>query len=241
MANRYFVDALPAGAGARTDPPIGEQSGEHELTGDTAHHLSKVLRVAPGDEVVLADGRGGQCTATVRRVRGRSVTVALSQVHHVAERLPRVHIAFAPPRLTRADWLFEHGTEAGAAVFWPLWTQRTRPQGDRLERWQKIVRAAAGQCDRAWLPSIRPPMEMREFAMRPDLPARRLLATEAAPALQPGATAETLLLVGPEGGLADDEQALCIELGFAPVGLGPHVLRTETAALLGIGMLALRD
>ena len=97
MANRYFVDSLP-------------DAGEHSLTGETAHHLSKVLRVAAGDEIVLSDGRGAQCTATVLQARGRNVTVQLTDHQQLAEPSPQIHIAFAPPRLARADWLFEQGT-----------------------------------------------------------------------------------------------------------------------------------
>src|SRR5262249_48982295 len=150
----------------------------------------------------------------------------------------RVHVAFAPPRFPRAEWLLEHGTEVGVAVFHPLTSERTGPQGSaRLDRWQKVVRAAAGQCDRAWLPEVRPLRSLRAFLADPGLPADRRIAAAGAPPPSAPVRGDVLLLVGPEGGLSPDEQELARERAFAPMGLGPHVLRTETAALVGAAVL----
>ncbi len=225
MARRYFVDPLP--------PP-----GEAELTGDVAHHLSRVLRVGVGVVIVLADGHGNECTATVASTRGRSLCVEAGPSRAMPRPSREVHIAFAPPRWNRAEWLLEHGTEVGVTTFWPLWTGRTRPQSERLDRWLKIVRAAAGQCDRAWLPTVHPARSLEELLREPDLPATRLLADPAGPPLA-GATPQdrSILLVGPEGGFDPVEKALLFDHGFEPRGLGPYVLRTETAALVGAGLL----
>src|SRR5258705_999324 len=96
MARRYFVDSLP--------PP-----GPASLRGDAVHHIWDVLRAGPGDEVILADGRGGECRARIDgRQRGELLLTAASALRVPPPRL-RVHLAFAPPRLTRAEWLFEHG------------------------------------------------------------------------------------------------------------------------------------
>jgi 16S rRNA (uracil1498-N3)-methyltransferase len=153
-----------------------------------------------------------------------------------------VHVAFAPPKLTRAEWLFEHGTEAGVSVFHPLWTSRTRPQGERADRWSRIVRAAAGQCDRDWLPDVRPLRELETFLADPALPAARFVADAGAPPLGELAPrqGEVLLLVGPEGGFTPAEQHAAAAAGFVPAGLGPHTLRTETAALVGAAVVLAR-
>jgi 16S rRNA (uracil1498-N3)-methyltransferase len=226
MARRYFVDPLPA-------------AGPAILRGDAVHHLCAVLRAGLGDEVVLADGHGGECRALVERRRGDELLLTVGRASHVPAPHVRVHVAFAPPRFARAEWLFEHGTEVGVAVFHPLATERTRPQGARDDRWQKIVRAAAGQCDRAWLPEVRPLRSLREFLADTSLPKDRRLATAAAPPPSPPVDGEVVLLVGPEGGFAVDEQELARANGFSPMGLGPHVLRTETAALIGAAALLL--
>jgi 16S rRNA (uracil1498-N3)-methyltransferase len=156
-----------------------------------------------------------------------------------------VTLAFAVPRLHRSEWLLEHGTEVGVSVFQPLWTSRTRPQGERPERWQRLVRAAAGQCDRAWLPSVAAAQELPAWLAGPGLPdgvgARLLASGDGQPlADTPVARGPVVLLVGPEGGFTAEERAQIDAAGFAPVRLGPHILRTETAALLGAGLLLAR-
>lgn len=227
MARRYFVDSLP--------PPGGTV-----LVGDVAHHLSTVMRARPGDALLLGDGRGRECDATVERSGGGKVAVQVGETRVVEPHRFELHVAFAPPKWTRADWLFEHGTETGVAVFWPLWTERSRPQGGRADRWQKLVRAAAGQCDRAWLPDVREVTELADFLQAPSLPKQRFLADgdgEPCPSAIDGGAAA--LLVGPEGGFTPAERALAVQHGFVPIALGPHVLRTETAALCGASALVL--
>jgi 16S rRNA (uracil1498-N3)-methyltransferase len=225
VARRYFVDELP---------PVGDAV----LDGDVAHHLGTVLRVRPGEALLLGDGKGTQCRATVARVGSGKVALRVEAPTAVAPPTFLLHLAFAPPKWTRAEWLFEHGTEAGVAVFWPLWTERSRPQGHRQDRWQKLVRAAAGQCDRAHLPTVEPVTELAAF-LRGDLPQARFVGDAgAAPAPTEIAT-NAVLLVGPEGGFTDAERAAIAAAGFVAIGLGPHVLRTETAALAGATVLAL--
>lgn len=225
MPARFFLSELPP-------------AGSTAVDGDLAHHLAHVLRARPGSEIVLADGRGRTAPATVTGVDRRRVTLRVADARRAPAPLRAVHIAFAPPRLQRAEWLFEHGTEVGIDVFWPLWTSRSRPQGERQDRWHRIVRAAAGQCDRDWLPEVRPARDLAEFLAEPDLPAARFVALPGAPPLAPLAPAgDVLVLVGPEGGFGDDEAAAVRAAGFAPAGLGPHVLRTETAALVAAALL----
>jgi len=230
MAHRYFVDHLP-------------EPGPTHVDGELAHHLGRVLRSRPGDKVVLGDGRGGTAQTTIVAVGRDRVELRVDAVARAEPPAPAVMLAFAPPRQQRGEWLFEHGTEVGVAVFQPLWTQRTRPQGERPERWAKVVRAAAGQCDRAWLPEVRPAIEFAAFLQQPGLAAARWLATANAPPLRdqfggtPATLTEAVLLVGPEGGFTAEEQAAAAAAGFQPCGLGPHILRTETAALVGAAML----
>ncbi|MCU0865185.1 MAG: 16S rRNA (uracil(1498)-N(3))-methyltransferase [Planctomycetes bacterium] len=225
MANRYFVTELP-------------RPGPLRLDGELSHHLGRVLRARPGDRVVLGDGRGGTADAAVTAVGKHAVEVDVTAVHGAAPARPHVLLAFAPPRQQRTDWLLEHGTEVGIAGFQPLWTARTRPQGERLERWLKIVRAAAGQCDRAWLPELLPAMELTTWLRSDAVPAARVLADPAGAPLTDGVAAERVaLLVGPEGGFDADERQAIAAAGFVPRGLGPHILRTETAAVVGAAML----
>lgn len=228
MANRYFVDHLP-------------EPGPATLDGELAHHLGRVLRSRPGESVVLGDGRGGTARGTITTVGRERVELTIDEVRREPPPKPAVLLAFAPPRQQRGEWLFEHGTEVGVAGFQPLWTSRTRPQGERPERWAKVVRAAAGQCDRTWLPEVRPALEFAAFLQQAQLPSDRWLATANAAPLRDLAAArsthQAVLVVGPEGGFTADEQAAAEAAGFQPCGLGPHILRTETAALVGAAML----
>lgn len=223
MAQRYFVDPLPATGPARLD-------------GDLAHHLGTVLRAAPGDELRLGDGRGGAAVAVVRSVQRGRIDVDVLAVQQQPPPQLVVHVAFALARLPRVDWLFEHGTEVGVSGFFPLWTSRTRPGGERVDRWRKLVLAAAGQCDRLFVPEVHAPMALEQFLAGP-LPERRFVAAKDAPRLSAPAAGAAVLLVGPEGGLTDTEQAAAVASGFVPVGLGPFTLRTETAALVGAALL----
>lgn len=229
MAHRYFVPTLP-------DP------GPTAVDGDLAHHLGRVLRSRPGDPVRLGDGRGGTAEAEVTLVQRDRVQLLVRRVLREPPPSPRLLLAFAPPRQQRSEWLFEHGTEVGVAVFQPLWTERTRPQGERPERWTKVVRAAAGQCDRAWLPEVHPAVELATFLRSQDLPARRWIATAGAPPLgqHEGPHDDVVLLVGPEGGFSVAEVGAAAAAAFVPCGLGPHVLRAETAALVGASILMAR-
>ena len=225
MPARFFLPMLP-------------EPGDTAVDGELAHHLATVLRARPGAELRVGDGRGGTADAHVVAVERRRVHLRIARVHRTPPPTRRVHVAFAPPRLARAEWLFEHGTEVGVDVFWPLWTARTRPQGERLDRWQRIVRAAAGQCDRDWLPEVQPARELGAFLGGP-LPPARFVGAPGAPPLGEAADAagDVVVLVGPEGGFADGERDAVAAAGFVPAGLGPHVLRTETAALVAAALL----
>ncbi|MCR9246748.1 MAG: 16S rRNA (uracil(1498)-N(3))-methyltransferase [bacterium] len=225
MAQRYFVDRLP-------DP------GSFELDGELAHHLGTVLRSKPGTEIRLADGRGRTAPAGIVTVERRRITLEVGPATYREPPARSVHLAFSPPRKHRADWLFEHATEVGVTTFWPVWTRRTRPQGERPDRWERMARAAAGQCDRDWLPEVRPALELDEFVAHRDLPAAKLLADRDGEPLTGAGAGAVLLFVGPEGGLAPAERDQLLAAGFAPRRFGEHILRTETAALLGAGLLA---
>jgi 16S rRNA (uracil1498-N3)-methyltransferase len=230
MAHRYFVPELPA-------------AGPHVLTGELAHHLGRVLRARPGDPFVLGDGRGRSAPAVVASVGRDRVACEVGPATAAPPPALRLVVAFAVPRLARAEWLLEHGTELGVAAFQPLATSRSRPQAERPERWQRIVTAAAGQCDRAWLPDVLPAAELEPWLQGALPRARWVGAGDAAARLGDGDDAlaeDGVLLVGPEGGFTARELAAIGAAGFAPRRFGPHVLRTETAALAGAALLLAR-
>lgn len=224
MANRYFLAELP--------PP-----GRHALPDDLAHHLGRVLRARAGDELRLGDGRGGTARATIAEVDRRGIRVDVADATREPPPPCALTLAFAVPRLQRVEWLLEHGTELGVARFQPIWTQRTRPTEGRADRWERIVAAAAGQCDRAWLPAVEPACELGALLARTELPAARYVARPDGDAPAPAPPGPTLLLVGPEGGFTAEEAAAIGSAGCRGIRLGRHILRTETAALVGAAAL----
>lgn len=234
MANLYHLPQLP-------------DTGPTELTGDVAHHLARVLRVRVGETVRLGDGRGKTAVATVTEVHKQRIAVELGPIATEQALRPALTLAFAVPRPSRADWLVEHATELGVHRFQPLWTQRSRPQGLRADRWRKVARAAAGQCARAWLPEVAEPIELVHLLENPQpgdsqpgapQPEQLLLADQHGGDcdLAEG-TDRATLLIGPEGGLSPEEREAALAAGYVPMRFGAHILRTETAAVIGAGIL----
>ncbi|MCA8958660.1 MAG: 16S rRNA (uracil(1498)-N(3))-methyltransferase [Planctomycetes bacterium] len=229
MARRYHLTPLP--------PP-----GRHPLPAELSHHLARVMRIRVGGPVVLFDGAGLECAAAVCGIRGsgRSPTVEVETALATPGGFePDVHltVAFPPPKGGRTAELLEHGTELGIAAFQPLRSARAVRDLERPERWQRVVAAAAGQCDRARIPALRPSCALRTLLEDPALPAERYLADAAGPPLAPAQTCEVVLLVGPEGGLSEDERSLVCEAGFAPRRMAIPTLRVETAVLAGAALL----
>ena len=224
MANLYHLPRLP-------DP------GKATLTGAVAHHLLRVLRLAPGDALELSDGQGRSARATVCEARRRDLLVEVDAPVIRARTRPEIVLAFACPRPARADWLIEHGTELGVAAFQPISTERSTPNSVRTARWRKLASAAAGQCARYHLPEIREPLALAAF-LGSSLPADRVLADlDGAPPCRRNPTDPVAILVGPEGGFSPAEHTMAVERGFVATTFGPHILRTETAALVSAAVL----
>ena len=217
---------------------------ELDLPAGAARHV-QVLRLQPGDELTLFDGRGGEFSAKVVRMGRSDVGVAVG-VHDPVERegAVQVHLALGMPANERMDWLVEKAAELGAASIQPLMSARTvlRLSGERADKkvahWQAVAIAACEQCGRNRVPKIHAMATLTDW-LRQQTPAagerRYLLSlTEGAGALTAGATGAAHFLSGPEGGLAPQEESAALAAGFIPVRLGPQILRAETAPLAAL-------
>jgi 16S rRNA (uracil1498-N3)-methyltransferase len=210
------------------------------LTGDQVHRLAHVLRLRAGAPVAVFNGRDGEWAATVANLSKGRGGLAVGRRLRVQAAGPDVWLLFAPIKHGPIDWLVEKGTELGAAVLWPVFTRRTVASRVNPERLAVRAVEAAEQCERLTVPELRPATTLdRLLDAWPD--GRRLLVLDetgsGAPIAEAAATAAgpAALLVGPEGGLAPEERAALYKRPFVTnVGLGPRILRAETAAVAAL-------
>ncbi|WP_405231623.1 16S rRNA (uracil(1498)-N(3))-methyltransferase [Lentisalinibacter salinarum] len=222
-------------------------SGDEVTVGeDDARYLTRVLRLPVGAPLVLFDGRGGEYDATMVTAGRRVVTVAVGEHRAVERESPlAVTVAQGISRGERMDHVVQKTTELGAAAIVPLLCERGVVRLDdkraaaRLEHWQRVAVSACRQCGRNRLPQIAPITALEDWLAAPPTGLRLVLTPDAADGLTALArpTTPVTLLVGPEGGLTDRETQAAEAAGFRPVGLGPRILRTETAAVAGIAAL----
>jgi 16S rRNA (uracil1498-N3)-methyltransferase len=212
------------------------------LSGEDAHHLGRVLRLRPGELVIAADGHGNWRPC---RYRGDSATggaVIESDGDAVREDRPAppITLAFVPVKGDRPEWVVQKATEIGVDRIVVLRAARAvvRWEGDRaaksLERLGRVASEAAAQSRRLWMPELTGPCTLAELAQA-TAPGHLHQAELGGP---PPNGSETAVAVGPEGGWDDGERGL----GLPTLGLGPAVLRSETAAVAAAILLcALRD
>jgi 16S rRNA (uracil1498-N3)-methyltransferase len=206
-----------------------------------------VLRLRPKAALTLFNGRGGQYAASIERVAGSEVTVAVGEHEPIERESPfPLTLAQGVSRGERMDLVVQKATELGVARLVPVLTERSvvrldEAQSDRKSsHWRAIAIAACEQCGRNRLPEVALPAQLHEFLRQPAGDSVRLLLSplaelriEDVPRPARGVT----VLIGPEGGLADAEQRDALTAGFTAVNLGPRVLRTETAAIAALTLL----
>ena len=221
------------------------------VEGDEGFHAATVRRIRPGETLVLADGSGTLGDCVVEASDKRSLTARVLQRRTVEPAHPTVTVVQAIPKSERSELAIELATEAGADDFvaWQAARCMARWDGDRaakgLRRWRAVARSAARQSRRPHIPDVSGPMSTESLAgyltERISRGALALVLHESAEqplAERPVAAAGSIILVvGPEGGISDEELAALRHAGAEPVRLGPTVLRTSTAAAVGLGAI----
>ncbi|MRX11068.1 16S rRNA (uracil(1498)-N(3))-methyltransferase [Pseudoduganella sp. FT25W] len=224
---------------------IGQQLA---LPDSVAHHIH-VLRLAPGALITVFNGDGGEYAAAVVELGRRSVTVEI-KAHAAREaELPfAVTLAQALPEGSKMDWIIEKAIELGVSGFQPLAAQRcvvklsAERAEKKLEHWRGIIVSASEQSGRNRLAQLAPPQDYKQWITQQDLHRRIILTPRAEHSLADWARHQApqavTLVVGPEGGLSEQEEDLALRHGALPLSMGPRILRTETAALAAVSALS---
>ncbi len=232
------------------------KSDTPSLTGSEAHHFRHVLRGKRGERLTVFDGVGHECLCTVS-VLGKDRVGLQVQQRTAVPRLPyRVTLAQAVPKSRSMDLILQKATELGAERIVPLLSDRTivhvesEDVAAKVDRWQQIAVEAAKQCGTNWVPAVDPPIRPRDFFQVSSGGGLRLIASLQPDSLQlprllqeyaeehGGRPTSATILIGPEGDFTPAELADARSAGFRPLTLGPLVLRSETAAIYALSILA---
>ena len=232
-----------------TDQPL-KPGNQVVLKGNVAQHLGRVLRARAGDHIALFNGDGQEFAATVLTVSKREVSVDIGEAATPQTESPvYTTLGLCLSKGDRFDWAIQKATELGVGTIAPLYSERVDfsiPQ-DRIEKriahWQQIAINACEQCGRVKVPSITPPQSLLSWVDNVSAEQKWVLhcaddTSASASAVTHGAPRDAALLIGPEGGLTDQELAGASAEGFQLLQLGPRVLRTETAPAAALSVLS---
>ena len=212
----------------------------------SSHHLLRVLRLKPGESLLLFNGNGKEYRAILEEAGKKQATV-LVQDSRQPDRESKLHITLGQgvSRGERMDFVLQKSVELGVGSITPLWTKRSQVQlsGKRLEKrlnhWRGVIRSACEQSGRVYLAKLHSAAKLpdwysvnRKQSLQLVLdPAASLQLSDLTPAR------EIRILIGPEGGLQSDEISMAEASGFKRIRLGPRILRTETAALATVAAI----
>jgi 16S rRNA (uracil1498-N3)-methyltransferase len=229
---RFFVDSI--------------RQGNAELRGDEARHLTRVLRVEPGQRYEISDN-GSVFLAEIAEARGDRVVFQIIEPLASVPLPVRVTLCAALVKFDRFEWIVEKATELGVESIQPFEAARTdkglfEAARKRAERWERIARESSQQSRRARLPQVLPAVRFGDALLTPAACRYFLEEAEAPPFWRllpehrrPDDT--VALLLGPEGGWTDGEREAAAQAGWQAASLSPLVLRSETAAIAALGVI----
>jgi len=219
------------------------------ITGQDAHHIVRVMRLAVGDKAIVCNENNACYNMTIVAIEPNQVIGAISAARKENTELPvAVTIAQGLPKGDKFELVLQKGTECGATQFMPIKMERSivkiepKKEAKKLERWHKIVKEAAEQAHRQRVPVIHKVIDFEqaltlvhdfdvclfayeETAKIGDMRSLNKILTKTLPG------SKILVLIGPEGGISKREAIKLLEAGFTACAIGPRILRTETAAI----------
>jgi len=233
-----------------------------ELPRETGAHLAKVLRARSGDEVLLFNGDGREFTGTIEKVQGSRVSASIGAARSTDRESPfQVTLVQCVPRGDRMDFIVQKATELGVVRIVPVLSQRSVVRLDENQsmskqaHWRAVAVSACEQSGRNRLPSVDTPLPLLSYlgglaqspgkealrlVLEPEHAQRAELGARAIDFASPASASSAQIAIGPEGGFAPEELDAFDLSAFIRMGLGPRVLRTETAAIAAIVVLQAR-
>jgi 16S rRNA (uracil1498-N3)-methyltransferase len=243
VVQRYFIEEQGS-----TD--------QFNISGDDYHHIVRVMRMKAGDEIICVSPQGRSAVCQIAEITDEMVMANVVKWEEGTKELP-VHVVIASglPKGDKLELIIQKGTELGAYEFVPFTASRSIVKWDskkaakKVERWQKIAKEAAEQSHRSWVPEVKEPISFKELVKASDEYTYKLVAYEeearegeasvlSSTLAKLGKGDSLLIVFGPEGGLTSQEVDLLKKNGFLACGLGPRILRTETAPLYALSAVS---
>jgi 16S rRNA (uracil1498-N3)-methyltransferase len=234
MASPYFYFAT-----------LAKQVDEFVLNEHSSRHIVQVLRMVPGENLRLTDGKGLSALATIREANKKRCIVNITEkkIQEPAGRTVKIGLSLLK-NTSRFEWFLEKATELGVSEVIPLKCARTEKQQFRMDRMQGILESALIQSQQSWMPILREPQFFAD-CMTGEIAAQKFIAH-----CEPGTKKRLMdtidikqgsqvLLIGPEGDFTGEEINLALKAGFIAVELGQNRLRSETAAVAAASVLKL--
>lgn len=216
-----------------------EPGSEVVLSPEESTHLVRVLRMLPGQRVIVVNGEGAVATAEITETSPKRTLLKVQSVE-IQERHLRVAVAFGIPKAEALDFLIRRCVEIGVRELFPLITAHSlRPKTWNEDRWSRVVSEVCKQCEAPYFPRVHQPMELEGWLVSQGSETRLVLCDETERSVSEIIPTEGRLamLVGPEGGWSEQEREAFQASGVPCLGLGPNRLRMETAALAGLVIL----
>ncbi|WP_100643068.1 16S rRNA (uracil(1498)-N(3))-methyltransferase [Alteromonas facilis] len=232
--SRFFVDDTLAAETTIT------------LPAETSHYMANVLRLSTDTPVVLFNGDGHEYSGVISVINKRNTQVSIDAKLALDPQSPlRLHLGQGVSKGERMDMALQKATELGVTEITPIITERCAVKLNeerwqkKLAQWRKIIQSACEQCGRNTLPTLHTPVQFQDWLKATTEQTRLLFDPTATQRIgqMDYNTQGYRLLVGPEGGLSEQETYTAIQAGYKALSMGPRILRTETAAIASIAVL----
>lgn len=233
------------------------EAGRIAVTGQDVNHMKNVLRIRPGEEILISDGTGRDYRCLVERLDSQCVETVILEAAQSDRELPsRIWLFQGLPKSDKMELIIQKAVELGAAAIVPVATRNAVVKLDgkkaesKVKRWQAIAESAAKQSRRSVIPKVYGVMSLKEaygfvkekeFAVRM-IPYEKAEGMEATRSVLEyvGPGQDIAVFIGPEGGFEEEEVRQALEAGVLPVSLGKRILRTETAGLAVLSVLMMK-